>query len=131
MKIKKTLLILTSILLSVSLFACSSPYLPIVEEYSETGINVFNMNKSSNEATVIFFDDDNIVNEDGTSFTRPKRHVSKTIGSSDCYMVKSGTVELLVDGGYQSMTSYGSVNSNYEYNDEYVKNECQENILKK
>ena len=44
MKIKKTLLILTSILLSVSLFACSSPYLPIVEEYSETGINVFNMN---------------------------------------------------------------------------------------
>ena len=104
----------------------------IIYEMNETGYSIFNTNeKNSDETSVIFFDDDNIPNKDGNNYIRPQRRIPSTIGSSDCYMVKSGVVELLVDGGYQSITSYGSVNDNVEYNDEYVKNECEKNLLRK
>ena len=92
---------------------------------------MFNLHHEDDELNVFFFDDDNIVSCDGLSYERPKRQTTRTIGSSDCYMIKCGSTELLVDCGYQSMTSYGLVSSNYRYNDEFVKLEMRENLLRK
>ncbi len=136
-------------LFSLILLGCSENHTNVVYESDEFGYSVFNAEQNNDEfgyslfnaeqnsddTTVIFFDDDNVVTKDGNEFVRPKRKVSCTLGSSDCYMVKSGSTELLVDGGYQSITSYGSVKKNgeddYQYNDEYIKNECDENLLRK
>lgn len=127
----KTLSIFLNVIACTFLSACSKNGSDIVFDYSDTGLPMLDIHEKNDGVTTIFFDDDNVVNEDGTAFTRPKRQVTRTIGSSDCYMVKSGNVELLVDGGYQSITSYGAINQSYVYNDEYVKIECQENLLKK
>lgn len=135
MKYKNLLFISIVSFLSSILFGCSQNQMQIIYESDESGYSLFNIKQNSDDTTVIFFDDDNVMNEDGREFTRPKRRVSNTLGSSDCYMVKSGATELLVDGGYQSITSYGSVKKidedNYQYNDEYIKNECDENLLRK
>lgn len=102
-----------------------------VDETGEKGSSIFKTSGTNDDVTVIFFDNDNIVDKDGENFYRPKKKISNTIGSSDCYMVKSGNIELLVDCGYQSVTSYGSITSEYIYVDEFVKIEMQENLLKK
>lgn len=128
---KKSILGLILFFLVFSMTSCSNSLPFVVENVKEFGRSIFDLNKNDEDMTVIFFDDDNIVSSDGLSFERPKRQVSKTIGSSDCYMIKSGTTEILVDCGYQSITSYGYVTSNYLYNDEYVRAEMQENLLKK
>lgn len=72
-----------------------------------------------------------MVSKDGKSFSRDSRKTSNSIGSSDCYMIKSGDIELLVDGGYQTMTSSGNISSSYTYNDTFVKKNCANNLLKK
>lgn len=132
---KNKLFISTIFLFSLVSFGCAQNQEQIVYESDVSGYSLFDVKQNDDDTTVIFFDDDNVMNESGNEFTRPKRRISNTLGSSDCYMVKSGTTELLVDGGYQSITSYGSVKkideNNYQYNDEYVKNECDENLLRK
>lgn len=135
MKIRNKLYLGIALSVLSLLLSCSNSNTPIIYELDEIGYSLFDINKSSDETSVIFFDDDNVTSENGLESTRPDRKVSNTLGSSDCYMVKSGTTELLVDGGYQSITSYGSVkkidDNNYQYNDEYIKKECDENLLKK
>ncbi len=135
MKIKKIIYLGISCLLLSTISGCSKNSLAIVYENDEVGYSLFDLGEDNNETSVIFFDDDNVISENGEESTRPERRVSNTLGSSDCYMVKSGTTELLVDGGYQSITSYGSVKKidedNYQFNDEYIKKECDENLLKK
>ena len=133
MKLKQRILSLLSALIGMALCGCSTN----TDTHSaetillDTGTKFFQLDERKNEVNVIFFDNDNVVNADGTAYLRPERKISNTLGSSDSYMVKSGDVELLVDCGYQAKTSYGSVNSAYAYNDEYVKKECEENLLKK
>lgn len=135
MKPKSLSFISAIFLLSSILFGCSKEHEPIVYETDEHGYSLFDTGQNNDETSVIFFDDDNVINENGDEFSRPERRISNTLGSSDCYMVKSGSTELLVDGGYQSITSYGSVKKidaeNYQYNDEYIKKECEDNLLRK
>lgn len=111
--------------------------LPIIKEnYKEVGQSVFTNTTKSKNLNIIFFDDDNLVSKDGRSVeVRTDRGVKNNIGSSDSYMAKFGDVEMLVDCGFQTMTSRGQVINNnlyeYEFLSTDVQEEVEENLLKK
>lgn len=139
---KKWLAVLFSFF-SLFLNACKWDRRPsIIKNNKETGTKLFEKDDKEQGVSVFFFDDDNVVNENGTDYTRPRRqnrHSSQnrhSIGSSDCYMVKSGTTDLLVDGGYQqSFPPIDQHTSNSAYKTElhnvYVADECEKNLLRK
>ena len=125
---------------SLLLSACKWDKRPsIIKNNKETGTKLFEKGDKEEGVSVFFFDNDNVVNEKGTGFTRLERPNHHSIGSSDCYMVKSGTTDLLVDGGYQSSTStdqhvgQDSSNSAYkrELHNKCVADECKQNLLRK
>lgn len=121
---------------SLFLNACKWDRRPsIIKNNKETGTKLLEKDDKEQGVSVFFFDDDNVVNENGTDYTRPGRQNRHSIGSSDCYMVKSGTTDLLVDGGYQSSTSTDQHTSNSAYKRElhnvYVADECKQNLLRK
>lgn len=77
-------------------------------------------NKNSN-FEVVFFDTDNSIVEDGNNFSNFISDLSISNNCSDCYLIKSGTIEILVDCG-------GQLNAGTEEN--RLKNFCN-NIYKK
>ena len=70
---------------------------------------------------VIFFDTDNVISPDGLSYSNSIFDLGCINNCSDCYMIKSGNCEILVDCGNQ--VSYGT-------NENRQKNFCV-NIIRK
>ena len=82
--------------------------------------NMFAPDKSAN-FEVIFFDTDNKITENGEEFSNYINTLSKSNNCSDCYMIKSGNTEILIDCG-------GQLNAGTD--DNRVNNFCN-NIYKK
>ncbi len=87
---------------------------------------------SSNEVNVFFLDIDNI--NRGTETERTYQSDSSTnVGSCDCYMIKVGNTEILVDCGYQTFGSdaYTKEETPYTFTYQYLKNNAHNNLLRK
>lgn len=82
------------------------------------GEELFESRKSDVE--IYFFDIDNIVSEDGKSFTPIKELTSNFARPAECYMIVCGTTEILVDGGFQTNASKDIIAKN-----------CKNNLLPK
>ena len=87
---------------------------------------------SSNEVNVFFLDIDNI--NSGTETERTYQSNSSTnVGSCDCYMIKVGNTEILVDCGYQTFASDACTKEEapYTFTYQYLKNNVHNNLLRK
>lgn len=119
-----------------SLSGCSAPLSLLTYDTEDCGSRFFNGNGNKKDVSVIFFDNENKVDENGSDYCGPNRKKNRktnTIGSSDCYRIKSGDTELLVDGGYRlDIHASSHINSDYDFCDiDGVMKETQEKILKK
>lgn len=81
----------------------------------------------NDEVQIYFFDVDNIVSQDGHSFDNMDKPDQPSIKTCDCYMIKCGNTEILVDGGYQ-MPYTGAPSASYS---DYVINDMRDNVLRK
>lgn len=132
-KIQRLAVILIAIF---SLSGCSAPLSLLTYDTEDCGSRFFNGNGNKKDVSVIFFDNENKVDENGSDYCGPDRKKNRktnTIGSSDCYRIKSGDTELLVDGGYRlDIHASSHINSDYDFRDiDGVMKETQEKILKK
>ena len=96
-KIQRFAVILIAIF---SLSGCSAPLSLLTYDTEDCGSRFFNGNGNKKDVSVIFFDNENKVDENGSDYCGPDRKKNRktnTIGSSDCYRIKSGDTELLVD----------------------------------
>lgn len=116
-----------------SLSGCSAPLSLLTYDTEDCGSRFFNGNGNKKDVSVIFFDNENKVDENGSDYCGPDRKKNRktnTIGSSDCYRIKSGDTELLVDGGYPlKRTAY--VNKRTELIDSRLEAETKEKLLYK
>jgi beta-lactamase superfamily II metal-dependent hydrolase len=94
-------------LVSLFLCGCSSgqnsaekPY-PLSEE-PQVGASIFGKTIQKNDVEVYFFDVNNLTNIDGTDSQHMNVEGTQAVGSSDCYLIKSGDVEVMVDCGIQT-----------------------------
>lgn len=141
MKIKKLSVFCILSIMAFPLFACStndSNHSQNNEDYGQndsssqseddvitlvSGEKAFLPDTASN-FEIIFFDTDNVISDDGDSFSNVINNLgsaSKSNNCSDCYMIKCGDIEILVDCGNQ--LHYGQDNNR-------VKNFCT-NIARK
>jgi beta-lactamase superfamily II metal-dependent hydrolase len=101
---------LFSIFLSMALFfvcGCDSREIEEKSEYplseeSQIGASIFNTSLQKNDVEVYFFDVNNLTNIDGTDSQHMNVEGTQAVGSSDCYLIKSGDVEVMVDCGIQT-----------------------------
>lgn len=120
--IKKIFLILLSF---VFIFMCSSCNDVSIDDNEPdnteiTGKEAFLPSKECS-FEVIFFDTDNVISDDGKTYENVIGELRDTNNCSDCYMIKCGNVEILIDCGSQEY---------YGVEENRVKNFCN-NILKK
>ncbi len=80
--------------------------------------------KSDKDVRICFFDIDNVISDDGKEWQRPY-HAVVASHSSDCYLIKVGDTEILVDGGHQTPRDYG------ENENERIRSILKDNILPK
>lgn len=111
---KKIIIFLLSIILLLSLFACSKK--PIESDSSETS-----------KFEVVFIDiensSDTTVHYDGTKNDRSLGY--QGVKPADCYLIKTGDTEILVDAGFQLQTPTTEI-----YN-QRISKIYKENVLKK
>ncbi len=116
-----------------SLSGCSAPLSLLTYDTEDCGSRFFNGNGNKKDVSVIFFDNDNKVTGDGSQFEGPNRENYKDMNfleSSDCYRIKSGDTELLVDGGYP-LKRAAYVNKRTELIDSRLEAETKEKLLYK
>ena len=89
-------------------------------EYEKSAVGQKLFKQRSSDFEIYFFDVDNIVNEDGTKFTPIKDLTSDFARPAECYMIVCGTTEILVDGGFQTNSSWDIIEKN-----------CNNNLLPK
>lgn len=127
-------LLLAVLICSVTLFSACANGITVVELPDEVGWSLFNIDSTKNDINVIFFDDDNLVSQDGTSFAPCQiTSMQNSIRSSDCYMIQSGDCEILVDAGHQ-MPSVGEIQVSALTNhitNEILQNDVKMNLLRK
>ena len=77
-------------------------------EVTAAGKNSFIPDNSA-DFEVIFFDTDNIISANGKSFENVISDLGCINNASDCYMIKSGNCEILVDCGNQNVYGVNTV----------------------
>jgi hypothetical protein len=117
----------------IPLSSCKEDSGKIIEQTNIYGNDIF---YGRGNVDYFFFDDDNLVTNEspdkGTSFKRFLNSKSM-VKSSDCYMIKSGDVDVLVDCGYQSsFYSHAETSNDFtSFVQENIKNNFESNLIKK